>query len=106
MSKLSKKIGIAMLGPPLAAGKLECPLVGKSEAIILDLCMRGNRLSHLMCCVSIDEIASLAWRRDEDSSDLLTLFISISKGVAAVVSEFVSFFFEKNSPYYFRQFSI
>ncbi|CAF4899046.1 unnamed protein product, partial [Rotaria magnacalcarata] len=30
MSKLAKKIGIAMLGPPLAAGELERPLVGQS----------------------------------------------------------------------------
>ena len=55
MSKLANKIGIAMVGPALAAGELERPLVGQSEAIILDLCMRANRLPYLMCCVSIDE---------------------------------------------------
>ena len=47
MSQLAKKIGIAMLGPPLAAGELERPYVGQSEAVILDLCSRGNRLPYL-----------------------------------------------------------
>ena len=77
MSKLANKIGIAMVGPALAAGELERPLVGQSEAIILDLCMRGNRLPHLMCCVSIDEIDSLAPRRDDDSSEGKVAKISV-----------------------------
>ncbi|CAF5206889.1 unnamed protein product [Rotaria magnacalcarata] len=85
MSKLAKKIGIAMLGPPLAAGELERPLVGQSEAIILDLCMRGNRLPHLMCCVSIDEIDSLALKRDEDSSEgkvaKISVLLSVIEGI-------------------------
>ncbi|CAF1442979.1 unnamed protein product [Rotaria sordida] len=88
MSKLAKKIGIAMLGPPLAAGELERPLVGQSEAIILDLCMRGNRLPHLMCCVSIDEIDSLAPKRDEDSSEgkvaKISVLLSVIEGIKDV----------------------
>ncbi|CAF1420398.1 unnamed protein product [Adineta steineri] len=88
MSKLAKKIGIAMLGPPLAAGELERPLVGQSEAVILDLCMRGNRLPHLMCCVSIDEIDSLAPRRDEDSSEgkvaKISVLLSVIEGIKDV----------------------
>ncbi|CAF1397310.1 unnamed protein product [Rotaria sp. Silwood1] len=88
MSKLAKKIGIAMLGPPLAAGELERPLVGQSEAIILDLCMRGNRLPHLMCCVSIDEIDSLAPKRDEDSSEgkvaKISVLLSVVEGIKDV----------------------
>ncbi|CAF0880971.1 unnamed protein product [Adineta ricciae] len=88
MSKLAKKIGIAMLGPPLAAGELERPYVGQSEAIILSLCIRGNRLPHLMCCVSIDEIDSLAPRRDEDSSEgkvaKISVLLSVIEGIKDV----------------------
>ncbi|CAF3762706.1 unnamed protein product [Rotaria sp. Silwood1] len=88
MSKLAKKVGIAMLGPPLAAGELERPLVGQSEAIILSLCMRGNRLPHLLCCVSIDEIDSLAPRRDEDSSEgkvaKISVLLSVIEGIKDV----------------------
>ncbi|CAF3746127.1 unnamed protein product [Rotaria sp. Silwood1] len=58
-----------MLRLSLAAGELERPLVGQSEAVILDLCLRDRYLPHLMCCVCIDEIDSLAPRRDEDSSE-------------------------------------
>jgi transitional endoplasmic reticulum ATPase len=88
MSQLAKKIGIAMLGPPLAAGELERPLVGQSEAVILDLCSRGNRLPYLMCCVSIDEIDSLAPRRDEDSSEgkvaKISVLLSVIEGIKDV----------------------
>ena len=88
MSSLAKKVGIAMLGPPLAAGELERPLVGQSEAVILDLCMRGNRLPHLICCVSIDEIDSLAPRRDEDSSEgkvaKISVLLSVIEGIKDV----------------------
>ncbi|CAF4212925.1 unnamed protein product [Rotaria sp. Silwood2] len=88
MSQLAKKIGIAMLGPPLAAGELERPLVGQSEAVILDLCSRGNRLPYLMCCVSIDEIDSLAPRRDEDSSEgkvaKISVLLSVLEGIKDV----------------------
>ena len=88
MSKLAKKVGIAMVGPPLAAGELERPLVGQSEAIILDLCMRANRLPHLMCCVSIDEIDSLAPKRDEDSSEgkvaKISVLLSVIEGIKDV----------------------
>jgi transitional endoplasmic reticulum ATPase len=88
MSKLADKVGIAMLGPPLAAGELERPYVGQSEAIILSLCLRGNRLPHLMCCVSIDEIDSLAPRRDEDSSEgkvaKISVLLSVIEGIKDV----------------------
>lgn len=88
MSKLAKKIGIAMLGPPLAAGELERPYVGQSEAIIRDICMRGNRLPHLMCCVSIDEIDSLAPKRDGDSSEgkvsKISVLLSVIEGIKDV----------------------
>lgn len=88
MTQLAKKIGIAMLGPPLAAGELERPLVGQSEAVIADLCMRGNRLPHLMCCVSIDEIDSLAPKRDEDSSEgkvaKISVLLSVIEGIKDV----------------------
>lgn len=88
MSQIAKKIGIAMLGPPLAAGELERPLVGQSEAVILDLCMRGNRLPHLMCCVSIDEIDSLAPKRDQDSSEgkvaKISVLLSVIEGIKDV----------------------
>lgn len=88
MNMLAKKVGIAMLGPPLAAGELERPLVGQSEAVILDLCSRGHRLPHLMCCVSIDEIDSLAPRRDEDSSEgkvaKISVLLSVLEGIKDV----------------------
>ena len=77
-----------MLGQPLAAGDLERPLVGQSEAVISDLCMRGNRLPHLICCVSIDEIDSLAPKRDEDSSEgkvaKISVLLSVIEGIKDV----------------------
>ncbi|CAF1401227.1 unnamed protein product [Adineta steineri] len=69
MSKLASKIGIAMLAPPLASGNLERSLVGQSEALISSLCRRAKRLPHLICCLSIDEIDSLAPKRDDKSSE-------------------------------------
>ena len=88
MSQVAKKIGIAMVGPALAAGELERPYVGQSEAIILDLCMRANRLPHLMCCLSIDEIDSLAPRRDDDSSEgkvaKISVLLSVIEGIKDV----------------------
>ncbi|CAF1222287.1 unnamed protein product [Adineta steineri] len=69
MSMLASKIGIAMLAPPLASGNLERSLVGQSEALISSLCRRAKRLPHLICCLSIDEIDSLAPKRDDKSSE-------------------------------------
>ena len=62
-------MGVNMVAPPIAAGELNRPLVGESERIILDICMRCHRTPYLMCCVSIDEIDSLAPKRKDDSSD-------------------------------------
>ncbi|CAF0879449.1 unnamed protein product [Didymodactylos carnosus] len=84
MSKLSKKIGIAMLAPALAAGNLERSYVGQSEALISSLCRRANRLPHLICCLSIDEVDSLAPRRDEKSSEgkvsKISVLLSVLEG--------------------------
>ena len=85
MKELAKKVGIAMLGPPLASGELDRPLVGQSEKVILDLCSRGHCLSHLMCCVCIDEIDALAPRRDEDASEgrvaRISVLLSVVEGI-------------------------
>ena len=81
-------MGIAMLGPPLAAGELDRPLVGQSEKVLLDLCTRGNSLPHLMCCVCIDEIDSLAPRRDDNSSEgkvsRISVLLSVLEGIKDV----------------------
>ncbi|CAF2837027.1 unnamed protein product [Rotaria sp. Silwood2] len=88
MSKLSSKIGIAMLAPPLASGNLERSLVGQSEAVISSLCRRAKRLPHLICCLSIDEIDSLAPRRDEKSSEgkvsKISVLLSVLEGAENV----------------------
>ena len=88
MSKLSARMGINMVAPPIAAGELNRPLVGESERIISDICMRCHRTPYLMCCVSIDEIDSLAPKRKENSSDgnvaKLSVLLSVIDGIKDV----------------------
>ena len=88
MSKLSTKLGIAMVGPPLAAGELNRPLVGESERVIIALASRCYRIPYAMCCLSIDEIDSLAPKRDEDSSegkvDKISVLLSLIDGIKDV----------------------
>ena len=85
MSKLSVKLGITMVGPPLAAGELNRPLVGESERVIIALASRCHRVPYAMCCLSIDEIDSLAPKRDEDSSegkvDKISVLLSLIDGI-------------------------
>ncbi|CAF1390520.1 unnamed protein product [Adineta steineri] len=88
MSKLSVKLGICMVGPPLAAGELNRPLVGESERVIIALASRCHRVPYAMCCLSIDEIDSLAPKRDEDSSegkvDKISVLLSLIDGIKDV----------------------
>jgi transitional endoplasmic reticulum ATPase len=88
MSKLSTKLGVAMVGPPLAAGELNRPLVGESERVIIALASRCHRVPYAMCCLSIDEIDSLAPKRDEDSSegkvDKISVLLSLIDGIKDV----------------------
>ncbi|CAF1234760.1 unnamed protein product [Didymodactylos carnosus] len=44
LSKLAKKLGIVMVGPPLAAGELNRSLVGESERILIALCSPCNHV--------------------------------------------------------------
>ena len=85
MSKLCVKLGICMVGPPLAAGELNRPLVGESERVIIALASRCHRVPYAMCCLSIDEIDSLAPKRDEDSSegkvDKISVLLSLIDGI-------------------------
>lgn len=88
MSKLSMKLGIVIVGPPLAAGELNRPLVGESERVIIALASRCHRVPYAMCCLSIDEIDSLAPKRDEDSSeskvDKISVLLSLIDGIKDV----------------------
>ncbi|CAF1398490.1 unnamed protein product [Adineta steineri] len=88
MSKLSARIGITMVAPSMAAGELDRPLVGESERIINDICMRCHRLPYLMCCVAIDEIDSLAPKRTDESrhTDVskLSVLLSVIEGIKDV----------------------
>ncbi|CAF1102388.1 unnamed protein product, partial [Didymodactylos carnosus] len=88
MSKLCVKLGICMVGPPLAAGELNRPLVGESERVIIALASRCHRVPYAMCCLSIDEIDSLAPKRDEDSSegkvDKISVLLSLIDGIKDV----------------------
>ncbi len=88
MSKLSTKLGICMVGPPLAAGELNRPLVGESERVIIELASRCHRVPYAMCCLSIDEIDSLAPKRDEESSegkvDKISVLLSLIDGIKDV----------------------
>jgi transitional endoplasmic reticulum ATPase len=88
MSKISTRIGINMVAPPIAAGELNRPLVGESERIISDICMRCHRIPYLMCCVSIDEIDSLTSKRKDNSSDgniaKLSVLLSVIDGIKDV----------------------
>ncbi|CAF4819223.1 unnamed protein product [Rotaria sp. Silwood1] len=85
LSKLAKKMGIVMISPPLAAGELNRPLVGESERIIIALCSRCDQIPYAMCCVSIDEIDSLAPKRNQDSSegkvDKISVLLSLIEGI-------------------------
>ncbi|CAF4161047.1 unnamed protein product [Rotaria sp. Silwood2] len=88
LSKLAKKMGIVMVSAPLAAGELNRPLVGESERILIALCSRCYQIPYAMCCVSIDEIDSLAPKRDEDSSegkvDKISVLLSLIEGIKDV----------------------
>jgi len=88
MSQLAKKLGVFMVGEPLAAGELNRPLVGESERILVALCTRCHRVPYAMCCISIDEIDSLAPKRDEDSSegkiDKISVLLSLIEGIKDV----------------------
>ncbi|CAF3338260.1 unnamed protein product, partial [Rotaria sp. Silwood2] len=88
ISKLSKKLGILMVGPPLAAGELNRPLVGQTEQILIALCSRCYRMSYAMCCISIDEIDSLAPKRNQDSTegkvDKISVLLSLIEGIKDV----------------------
>jgi cell division protein FtsB len=88
MSKVSTRIGINMVAPSIAAGELDRPLVGESERIISDICMRCHRLPYLMCCVSIDEIDSLAPKRTDKAShsdvSKLSVLLSVIEGIKDV----------------------
>ncbi|CAM4929864.1 unnamed protein product [Rotaria socialis] len=88
MSKVSTRLGINMVTPPIAAGELDRPLVGESERIISDICMRCHRLPYLMCCVSIDEIDSLAPKRTNNAShsdvSKLSVLLSVIDGIKDV----------------------
>ncbi|CAF1650499.1 unnamed protein product, partial [Adineta ricciae] len=88
MSKLSVRIGVNMVAPPLAAGELNRSLVGESERIINDICMRCHQTPYLMCCVSIDEIDSLAPKRTDEANDVsvakLSVLLSVIDGIKDV----------------------
>ena len=77
-----------MVAPPLAAGELNRSLVGESERIINDICMRCHQTPHLMCCVSIDEIDSLAPKRTDEANDVsvakLSVLLSVIDGIKDV----------------------
>jgi transitional endoplasmic reticulum ATPase len=77
-----------MVGPPLAAGELNRPYVGESERVLVALCTRCNRIPYAMCCISIDEIDSLAPKRDDDSSegkiDKISVLLSLIEGIKDV----------------------
>ena len=77
-----------MVAPAIAAGDLDRPLVGQSERVITDLCMRCHRIPYLMCCLSIDEIDSLAPKRTEKSKDgdasRLSVLLSVIEGIKDV----------------------
>ena len=88
MNKISERMGISMVAPSLAAGELNRSLVGESERIINDICMRCHQTPYLMCCVSIDEIDSLAPKRTDDSSESnvakLSVLLSVIDGIKDV----------------------
>jgi SpoVK/Ycf46/Vps4 family AAA+-type ATPase len=88
MSQVAKKLGVLMVSEPLAAGELNRPYVGESERILVALCTRCHRVPYAMCCISIDEIDSLAPKRDEDSSegkvDKISVLLSLIEGIKDV----------------------
>ncbi|CAF1207873.1 unnamed protein product [Rotaria sordida] len=88
MSNLSRRMGISMVAPPLAAGELNRSFVGESERIINDICMRCHRIPYLMCCISIDEIDAIAPKRTNDTSDgnvaRLSVLLSVIDGIKDV----------------------
>jgi SpoVK/Ycf46/Vps4 family AAA+-type ATPase len=81
-------LGIVTVAPPMAAGELNRPLVGQSEKVILALASRCHRIPYAMCCLLIDEIDSLAPKRNEHSSegkvDKMSILLSIIDGIKDV----------------------
>jgi len=77
-----------MVGPPLAAGELNRSLVGESEKILIALCSRCKHIPYATCCISIDEIDSLAPKRDQNSSegkvDKISVLLSMVEGIKDV----------------------
>ncbi len=74
-----------MVGPPLAAGELNRPLVGESERVLTALGLRCNHVPYAQCCMSIDEIDSLAPKRDQNASegkvDKISVMLSMIDGI-------------------------
>ena len=93
LSKLAKKLGIIMVGPPLAAGELNRSFVGESERIIIALCTRCRQVPYAIGCVSIDEIDSLAPKRNEDSSegkvDKISVLLSLIDGIKDIPNRMI-----------------
>jgi transitional endoplasmic reticulum ATPase len=88
LSQLANKLGIVMVAHPLAAGELTRPLVGETEEILVALCSRCNHVPYAQCCISIDEIDSLAPKRDQKSSegkvDTISVLLSMIEGIKDV----------------------
>jgi len=87
-SGIANKIGLTEVVQPLAAAEVNRSLVGQTEKILLDLCNRARRVPHLLCCISIDEIDSLAPKRDAGSSehkvDALSVLLAVIGGIKDV----------------------
>ncbi len=85
---MAKKLGIVIVGPPLAAGELNRSFVGESERILIALCSRCNHIPYAQCCISIDEIDSLTPKRDQNSSeskvDKISVLLSMVEGIKDV----------------------
>ena len=85
---LPNRIGLTQISYPLSAAELNRSLVGQTEKLILDLVARANKIPYLFCCISIDEIDSLAPKRDEKSSqhktDVLGVLLSVIGGIKDV----------------------
>jgi ribosome biogenesis ATPase len=77
-----------MVGPPLSPGELNRSYVGESEKLLIDLCLRCNHVPYAQCCISIDEIDSLAPKRNQGSSegkvDRISVLLSMIEGIKDV----------------------
>lgn len=64
-SKMADLLGFTPIGPDIGAADVNKGKVGETELLLRNLVNRARKLPYLMCSLSIDEVDSLASKRDD-----------------------------------------